>query len=226
MKVFSFCLCYTISPLEMAIKEGPFCMYILGKINSLDWLVFETIFFLIREKNNFGSMEKWGRSNIMGLTYQCLITVSGSKLCRTLFMDRQFLRSGAVFYNLFIWGCCSSPLRFCEWEMGCEIYWVCQDYPIKLSALFQCNSLKSHSLSPGTQGWPSLGILGGSVGARKGVRWCGASQWHHIHRDSLPYQNKVDATIIPFLNKLKTPTKLAATKREPFSCCLFLFCIR
>lgn len=43
---------------------------------------------------------------------------------------------------------------------------------------------------------------------------------------SLPYQNKVDATIIPFLNKLKTPTELTATKREPFYCCLFLFCIR
>lgn len=43
---------------------------------------------------------------------------------------------------------------------------------------------------------------------------------------SLPYQNKVDAIIIPFLNKLKTPTQLTATKREPFYCCLFLFCIR
>lgn len=171
MKVISFYLCYTISPLRNGYQRRPI-LYVHTWKNKQSRLIglWGYFFFLIREKNNFGSMEKWGRSNIMGLTYQCLITVSGSKLCRTLFMDRQFLRSRAIFYNLFIWGCCSSPLRFCEWEMGCEIYWVCQDYPIKLSALFQCNSLKSNSLSPGTHGWPSLGVLGGSVGASKGVR--------------------------------------------------------
>lgn len=106
--------------------------------------------------------------------------------------------------------------------MGCEICWVCQDYPIKLSAFFQCNLLRGNTGPVDVQarvfrGQGSVKERGQVVGHPNDIT--------SIH-DSLPYQNKVDATIIPFLNKLKTPTEHTATKREPFYCCLFLFCIR
>lgn len=40
----------------MAIKEGPFCIEILEKINSLDWLIFRSLPPLKREI--YGSMER------------------------------------------------------------------------------------------------------------------------------------------------------------------------
>ena len=40
----------------MAIKEGPFCIEILEKINSLDWLIFRSLPPL--KKEIYGSMER------------------------------------------------------------------------------------------------------------------------------------------------------------------------
>lgn len=53
------------------------------------------------------------RPNIMKSGLSVFNNISGSKLCRTLFMDRQLLWSRAFLYNLFIWGCCSLLLPCC-----------------------------------------------------------------------------------------------------------------
>lgn len=91
----------------------------------------------------------------------------------------------------------------------------------------------SNVIHSGAAGWDS-GPVAVQAWAFGGGRWEGRSSGGggsipmtitSIHV-SLPYQNKVDATIIPFLNKLQTPTEPTATKREPFYCCLFVFCIR
>lgn len=54
----------------MAIKEGPFCIEILEKINSLDWLIFRSLpplkreFYEEKEKKKKGNVR---RPNIMRL---------------------------------------------------------------------------------------------------------------------------------------------------------------
>lgn len=58
--------------------------------------------------------------------------------------------------------------------MGCEICWPCQDYPIKLSALFQCNSLRGNSLRLGPVDVPARALGGGGV--KEKVQVVGASQ--------------------------------------------------
>lgn len=130
-------------------------------------------YFLFNKKKKKPTLGLWksgGRQTLWGLAYQCLITVSGSKLCRTLFMDRQLLWAGP-FYTTFssedvVAFCCVSVSE--RW--GVKFTGSAKIIP--LNYLLSSNVIHSRAtawaVGPGdVQAW----VFWGQCGGKERVRW-------------------------------------------------------